>query len=185
MGYGSDIRTRSFTYAEFRAVSGLSKKEADGWVQAGVIQAGAASGHRREYRFESIFEGIVARQLADFSSRELLPRTMAALRDFLMRERVTPARISPDLNKPRLLVKIHARKSKELMAGGGVRGVVSYVEWYKYEAISPWLGPSVYVLVDLTAVVAEAGSAIADLPSGSVFLSIDTPVRGYRGGKVE
>jgi len=166
MEQSSDIRTRSYTYAEFRAATGLSKKEADGWVQAGVIQAGAAGGHRREYRFESIFEGMVAKQLADFSSRELLPRTMAALRAFLVRERVTPARISPDLSKPRLLLKIHARRSKELMPGGGVRGVVSSVEWYQYEAISPRLGPSVYVLVDLTAVVVAAATAIAHLPPG-------------------
>ena len=48
--------TKSFTYAEFRTATGLTKKEADGWVQAGVIQAGPADGHRREYRFESTFE---------------------------------------------------------------------------------------------------------------------------------
>ena len=82
--------TKSFTYAEFRTATGLTKKEADGWVQAGVIQAGPADGHRREYRFGSIFEGIIAKQLADFSSRELLPQTMAALRAFLLNQKGIP-----------------------------------------------------------------------------------------------
>src|SRR6266436_4218842 len=107
----------NFTYAEFRAATGLTKKAADG--------------HRREYRFGSIFEGIIAKQLADFSSRELLPKTMAELRAFLAREKVSPAKLAIDPEGAHQLVKIYTRKSQELMPGGGVRGVVSYLDWYE------------------------------------------------------
>src|ERR1700752_4451454 len=89
-----NIAHRRFSYGQFRTAAGLSKKEADNWVKAGVIAAGPANGHRREYHFESIFEGIIAKQLADFSSRELLPKTMAALRTSLKREGIEPTKIS-------------------------------------------------------------------------------------------
>src|SRR6266481_4035640 len=136
----------NFTYAEFRAATGLTKKEADGWVQAGVIQAGPANGHRREYRFDSIFEGLIAKQLADFSSRELLPKTMAELRAFLARERVSLAKLAIDPEGAHQLVKIYTRKSQELMPGGGVRGVVGYVDWY--QPASNKIAKAVYVVVD-------------------------------------
>jgi hypothetical protein len=152
---------RSFSYAEFRAATELSKKEADGWVQAGVIQAGPAAGHRREYWFESIFEGIIAKQLADFSSRELLPRTMAELRAFLVRENMSMAKLLSDPSRPHRLLKIYTRKSRELMPGGGVRGVVTYIDWY--EPRSPKVAKSVYLVVDLTLVALETQSAIAHL----------------------
>jgi hypothetical protein len=155
--------TDSFTYAEFRAATGLTKKEADGWVQAGVIQAGPADGHRREYRFESIFEGIIAKQVADFSSRELLPKTMAELRAFFGREKVSPARLAVNPEGAHQLVKIYTRKSKELMPGGGVRGVVGYIDWY--EPASKKITKAVYVVVDLTLIMLEALSAISHLPA--------------------
>jgi hypothetical protein len=155
--------TDTFTYAEFRAATGLTKKEADGWVRAGVIQADPANGHRREYRFESIFEGLIAKQLADFSSRELLPKTMAELRAFLAREKVSPAKLAVDPEGPHQLVKIYTRKSQELMPGGGVRGVVSYIDWYEPASIK--IAKAVYVVVDLTLVMLEARTAISHLPS--------------------
>jgi hypothetical protein len=158
----ANMRGRTFSYAEFRAATGLSKKEADGWVQAGVIQAEPANGHRRRYRFESIFEGIIAKQLADFSSRELLPKTMAALREFLRREGITIANIRLDLSEPRLLLQIYTRVSKEVEAGGGVRGVVSYVR--RYEPLPHEIGRAVFLIVDLTLVALEAQRAIGDLP---------------------
>jgi transposase len=154
--------SQSFTYAEFRRATGLTKKEADRWVQAGVIQAGPAAGHRREYRYESIFEGLIAKQLADFSSRELLPKTMVALRAFLMNQRVSLTRVLDDSDAHRL-VKIYTRRSKELMPGGGVRGVVSYIDWY--DPTSAMIGKAVYVVVDLRLVILEALTAVAHLPS--------------------
>ena len=155
------LNTKSFTYAEFRTATGLTKKEADGWVQAGVIQAGPADGHRREYRFESIFEGIIAKQLADFSSRELLPKTMAALRAFLMNQKVSLTKVPTGSDKHRLL-KIHTQRSKELMPGGGVRGVISYIDWY--DPTSEKIAKAVYVVVDLRLAVLEALTALAHLP---------------------
>jgi hypothetical protein len=159
MGHRSDIGGRSFTYAQFREATRLTKREADGWVQSGVIQAGPADGHRREYRFESIFEGIIAKQLADFSSRELLPKTMAALRAFFARKRVSPAKLSANPEGSHQLVKIYTRKSLELLSGGGVRGVISYVEWY--EPASKEIAKAIYVVVDLTLIMLEAVTAIA------------------------
>jgi len=32
-------RAQTFSYAQFREVAGLSKKEADGWTKSGVIRA--------------------------------------------------------------------------------------------------------------------------------------------------
>jgi hypothetical protein len=155
------LNTQTYTYAEFRQATGLTKKEADGWVQAGVIQAGPADGHRREYRYASIFEGIIAKQLADFSSRELLPKTMAALRVFLMDHSVSPTKVLDGSDAHRLM-RIYTRRSQELMPGGGVRGVISYIDWY--DPTSARIGKAVYVVVDLRLVVLEALNALAHLP---------------------
>jgi len=157
----TDISKRSYTYAEFRAATELSKKEADRWVQAGVIQAGPADGHRREYFFDSIFEGIIAKQLADFSSRELLPKTMEALRSCLKRDGIRPASIEENPGGPRLRVQVYSRRSQEVMLGGGVRGVISYVK--RYDPASTDIGRSVYVVVDLTLVALETRTAIGHL----------------------
>jgi hypothetical protein len=159
----ANLRGRSFSYAEFREATGLSKKEADNWVQAGVIRAGPANGHRRRYRFESIFDGIIARQLADFSSRELLGNMMDGLHRFLTQENINPAEISLNPAGQRALVQIYTRKSDEVMAGGGVRGVVSYVRRYPPPRANE-IGRSVFVVVDLTLVTLEAYSAIGRLP---------------------
>ena len=162
MAQTTHIRGRSFSYAEFREATGLSKKEADNWVQAGVIRAEPANGHRRRYRFDSIFDGIIARQLADFSSRELLGNMMDGLHRFLAHERMNPAEIPPNPAGPRELVQIYTRKSAEVMAGGGVRGVVSYVR--RYSPRPNEIGPAVFLIVDLTLVALEAQRGIGDLP---------------------
>jgi hypothetical protein len=156
------IRGRSFSYAEFREATGLSKKEADNWVQAGVIRAEPANGHRRRYRFESIFDGIIARQLADFSSRELLGNMMHSLHRFLIQEGINLADILPNPAGQRELVQIYTRKSAEVMAGGGVRGVVSYVR--RHSPRPNEIGRAVFLVVDLTLIALEAQSAIGDLP---------------------
>ena len=160
----SDISGRSFSYAEFRRATALSKKEADHWVQTGVIQAGAADGHRRQYRFESIFEGIIAKQLADFSSRELLPQTMAALRKFFKDERINVAKLPVSPRGPRQLVQIYTQRSAEIMPGGGVRGVISYVR--RYEPGSGESGKAVFLTVDLGQAALTAMEAIRSLPPG-------------------
>jgi hypothetical protein len=152
----------SFTYAEFRIATGLTKKEADRWVMAGVIQAGPADGHRREYRFESVFEGLIAKQLADFSSRELLPKTMDELRAFFAREKLSPLKLAVNPEGPHQLVRIYTRKSHELKPGGGVRGVISYIDWY--DPASTKIAKAVYMVVDLTLIKLEALHATQHLP---------------------
>ena len=151
----------TYSYAEFRAATGLTKREADTWVQAGVIQAGPANGHRREYSFESIFEGIIAKQLADFSSRELLPQAMAGLRAFLAAHEISPARLAVSPEGPHRLIKIYNRRSEEIMPGKGVRGVLAYIDWYKPE--SKGISKAVYVVVDLTLIMIEAVYAVRHL----------------------
>ena len=148
-----------FSYEQFREVTGLSKKEADSWTQRGIITADlSASGRRRFYRFESMVEGIVAKQLADFSSRELLANMMASLRQFLKDQRIDLSKISPNPAGPRFLVKIHTQRSKELMPGGGVRGVITYVS--RYDPSSQRIEKGVFLIVDLTAIAIHAVSAI-------------------------
>jgi len=160
----SDVSQWTFSYAEFRAATELSKKEADRWVQAGVIQAGPAEGRRRQYRFESIFEGIVAKQLADFSSRELLPQTMAALRQCCRDEKLVPAKIEPNPAGPHRYVQVYTRRSEEIMPGGGIRGVVSYVK--PYDPSARVIGKAVFVVVDLTLVAVQAWNAVRSLLPG-------------------
>src|ERR1700730_4065303 len=160
----SDIAPWPFSYAQFRAATELSNKEADGWVQAGVIQAGPAQGHRRSYSFESIFEGIIAKQLADFSSRELLPQTMAALRQCLQDAKIAVAKIEPNTSGPRQRLQVYTRRSQEIMPGGGIRGVVSYVKLYDPSATA--IGKAVFVVVDLTLVALLTWNAIRNLLPG-------------------
>jgi hypothetical protein len=160
----SNISRWTFSYAQFRAATELSKKEADRWVQTGVIQAGPAEGRGRAYSFESIFEGLIAKQLADFSSRELLPQTMSALRKCLQEEKITMAKIEPNTSGPRLCVQIYTRRSQEIMPGGGVRGVVSYVKLYGPSATA--IGKAVFVVVDLTLVALLTWNAIRGLLPG-------------------
>jgi hypothetical protein len=157
MVLGNDI----YSYAEFRKATGLTKREADTWVQAGIIQAGPANGHRREYRFESVFEGIIAKQLADFSSRELLPQTMMELRNFLEAQGIFPARLAVSPEGPHRLIKVYNRRSREIMPGKGVRGVLVYIDWYDPE--SKKIGKAVYVVVDLTLIMIETMDAVRHL----------------------
>ncbi len=85
----TDIRGRVLSYREFREVTGLSKKEADSWVKNRLIRAELASnGRRRIYRLDSVVEGLIAKQLADFSSRTLLPIMMTAFRQYLVDNKI-------------------------------------------------------------------------------------------------
>jgi hypothetical protein len=93
---------------------------------------------------------------------------MTTLRRFMERERIYPNEIGPDVAGPHQLVAIRTRKSHELTAGSGVRGVVSHVtryeHAYQYDPESPGLGNSVFLVLDLTAAVAETVFAIGKLP---------------------
>lgn len=125
MSWSESAGGMTFTYRQFCELTGLSKKEADTWVRNGLIKTGRhPNGRWRVYRMESVFEGVIAKRLADFSSRELLADMMNALRDYLDTCRITPA----DLHqRPFELLMITTRKTKKLKAGGGVRGVESHV----------------------------------------------------------
>jgi hypothetical protein len=147
-----------FSYKEFREVTELTKKEADSWVQNGLITAELASnGRRRLYTWQSLMEGSIAKQLADFSSRELLPSMMEEFRRFLRREKLNLAKIEPDYSEPHQLVKVYTRDSPETIAGGGVRGVMAYVDWFDLN--SKTISKSVYLIVDLTLIAVEVLSA--------------------------
>jgi hypothetical protein len=88
---------------------------------------------------------------------------MDGLHRFLTQENINPAEISPNPAGERELVQIYTRKSAEVRAGGGVRGVVSYVRRYAPPRANE-IGRAVFVVVDLTLVALEAYSAIGDLP---------------------
>jgi len=151
-----------FTYSEFRKATGLSKKEADSWVRDGIVVAErAANGRRRLYTLESLMEGNIARKLADFSSRELLSKMMDAFREYVARERISLAKVSPDLNEKRQLVKLYTLKSEELSPGGGVRGVIACVG--RYEPRPHWIEQSVFLVVDLNLVAATVLTEISQL----------------------
>jgi hypothetical protein len=134
-------------------------------VQRGLITAELApNGRRRLYRFESWMEGAIAKGLADFASRELLENMMKSLRDFLANERIRFHEISFNPAGTRLLVQISTQISKELMPGGGVRGVVTYVK--RYDPSSEWIGKPVFVVVDLTIVALVVRQGIGELSQG-------------------
>ena len=154
MTVNTEIRLRAYSYAEFRAVTGLTKKEADWWVKTGVIRAEMMPNGKRRYWFDSIVEGMIARQLADFSSRTLLPNMMAALRDFLASEKVDLKTVEPNPAAAKLLIQLYTRDSQEVMAGGGVRGVITYVK--RFDPKSRAIGKTVFLIVDLGGVMLEA-----------------------------
>jgi hypothetical protein len=154
-------RSRTFSYAQFRELAGLTKKEADGWTKSGVIRAELMPNGKRRYRFDSIVEGIIAKQLADFSSRTLLPNMMEELRKFLKSEKIDLVRLDPNPAAGKLLVQLYTRHSKEVLAGGGVRGVITYVS--RFDPNSKWIGKTVFLIVDLTGVVLAAKTGIARL----------------------
>jgi hypothetical protein len=149
-----------YSYKQFRQVTGLSKKEADSWVQKGIVTANRfADGRRNTYTLDSMVEGEVAKQLADFASRELLVQMMKQLRNCLAYEKVSYDGISVDLKQPHFLVRIHTQKSKEILPGGGVRGIVAVVR--RYEPSSEGIQKSVFVVVDLTLTMLLVRAAIA------------------------
>jgi hypothetical protein len=153
------LRERRFSYLQFRQVTGLSKKEADTWVQEGIIIASLnADGHRRLYTQRSLMEGSIAKELADFSSRELLRPMMEQFRRFIQRERIDLARVDPDYMRDHLLVKVYTRKSQEVVPGRGVRGVVAYVD--RFDPNAKMIGKSVYLIVDLTLIAVEVNDGI-------------------------
>jgi hypothetical protein len=160
---GTHIRNLIFTYAEFRELTELSKKEADNWVKDGVIRAEMMPNQKRRYRFDSVVEGIIARQLADFSSRMLLPNMMDGLRRFLRSKKIDLLKFHYDPNVPRVLVRLYTRYSGELTAGGGVRGVVTVVG--EFDPESKAVGKSVFLVVDISGVFLEALSRVASLVS--------------------
>ena len=159
----TDVRKLVLSYREFREATGLSKKEADSWVKNGLIRAELASnGRRRLYRPDSVIEGLIAKQLADFSSRTLLPTMMAAFRQYLEDNKIDLMKLEPDRNAQKILIQLYTRKSKEIMPGGGLRGVVAYVG--RFGPASKFTGKSVYLIIDLIGVAIEAWSNISRLP---------------------
>ena len=59
-------RKRIFSYAQFRKVTDLSKKEADSWVSRGIVLAElSGDGRRRIYGYSSLMEGNIAKQVAE------------------------------------------------------------------------------------------------------------------------
>ncbi len=159
----ADVRKLVLSYREFKEVTGLSKKEADSWVKNGLIRAELASnGRRRLYRLDSVIEGLIAKQLADFSSRTLLPTMMAAFRKYLADNKIDLMKLVPDPGAPKILIQLYTRISKEIMPGGGLRGVVAYVG--RFEPRSQFIGKNVYLIVDLIGVVIEAWAKIRSLP---------------------
>ena len=153
---------RTFSYKELRAVAGLSKKEADKWVQSGVIRSELPRGHRRRvYSFESLVDGSIAKQLADFSSRELLPRMMDKLRAHLKHEKIDMRDFDPAAICPHRLIQIYTRVSRETVPGGGIRGVVVYVK--DLDLDRSVIGKSIYLIIDLRLVATEVHSEIMDL----------------------
>jgi hypothetical protein len=162
-GPNTSDRAQTFSYAQFREVAGLSKKEADGWTKSGVIRAELTPNGKRRYRFDSIVEGLIARQLADFSSRLLLPKMMEGLRGFLKSEKIDLIKLDPNPAAGKLLIQLYTRLSKEVMAGGGVRGVITYVS--RFDPYSTWIGKTVFLILDLSGVVLAAHDGIARLKS--------------------
>jgi hypothetical protein len=151
----TDIRKSVLSYREFREATGLSKKEADSWVKNGLIRADLTSnGRRRLYRLDSVIQGLIAKQLADFSSRKLLPTMMAAFREHLKEQKIDLMKLEPNPRAPKILIMLYTRISKEIMPGGGLRGVVAYVD--RFDPTSKFIGKSVYLVVDLIGVVIEA-----------------------------
>jgi hypothetical protein len=160
----TDLRGKVLSYSEFREATGLSKKEADGWVKKGLIRAEMASnGRRRLYRLDSVVEGVIARQLADFSSRTLLPILMTALRKYLVDNKIDLMKLEPNPSAPKILIQLYTRRSKAIEPGLGQRGVIAYVS--TFDPKSKFIGKNVYLIVDLIGVFIEAWSNTWRLPA--------------------
>ncbi|MDO8585789.1 MAG: hypothetical protein Q7T82_02005 [Armatimonadota bacterium] len=136
----------------------MSKKEADNWVSRGTIRAElSGDGRRRIYDFDSLMEGNIAKQVADFASRELLQHMMEGFQKFVDREKLNLDEIPPI--GERRLVKLYTRKSKERVPGGGVRGVVPYVSWFDPSQMNT-VHKGVFLVVDLTEMALEVKTAL-------------------------
>jgi hypothetical protein len=157
----SGSRKRTFSYAQFRQITDLSKKEADGWVSRGIIRADlSGDGRRRIYDYNSLMEGNIAKQVADFASRQLLQRMMEGFHKFVDTEKLNLEEIGPI--GERRLVKLYTRKSKESLPGGGVRGVIPYVLWFDPSDITR-VQKGVFLVVDLTEMALEVMQALQHL----------------------
>jgi hypothetical protein len=155
------VRTLIFTYAEFRHLTELTKKEADNWVKNGVIRSEMMPNQRRRYRFDSVVEGIIAKQLADFSSRTLLQKMMETMRKFLKSKNIDLMKVEPHPRASNLLITLYTRNSDEIVAGGGVRGVTIFVGEFQPE--SKAIGKTVFLVVNLNGVVLETLTRILQL----------------------
>jgi DNA-binding transcriptional MerR regulator len=123
-----------FSYGEIRAAAGLSKKEADAWAARGVIRSRMdANGHRRIYNLQSLTDALLAKRLADFSSRELLDPMLDAIRAFLDRHGADVTDDFSPLPARKKLLQVHANHSREILPGGGVRGIIPVVAWFNPE----------------------------------------------------
>jgi len=83
---------------------------------------------------------------------------MEQFRQFLRRAKVNLSKIEPDYSEPHQLVKVYTRDSPEIVAGGGVRGVIAYVDWFDPNAKT--ISKSVYLIVDLTLIAVEVQGAV-------------------------
>jgi len=162
MKAASSLIPQTYSYKELRIVADLSKKEADKWVQSGVIRSELPPGHRRRvYNFESLVDGSIAKQLADFSSRELLPKMMEKFREYLKQQKINMRDFGPAPIYPRELVQIYTRVSRETIPGGGIRGVVVYVKRLDFEKFV--IGKSLFITVDLNMVATEVHREVMHL----------------------
>ncbi len=152
------VNERTYSYKQLRTVAELSKKEADNWVRSGVIKSELPFGRRRRvYTFESLMEGWIAKQLADFSSRELLPKMMKGFRSCLKDHKIDINEVAPDPSIPRLMIQIYTRISHELMPGGGIRGVIVYAKRFEPR---PEISKGIYLIVDLNQIAIDVYYAI-------------------------
>jgi hypothetical protein len=106
-----------------------------------------------------VFDGLIVKQLADFSSRELLGLMMKEFHRFLEKEGIEVLKIDP--MDSHLRIQLYTRRSQELMPGGGVRGVVPYV--HRYDPLSNRTGKAVYLVADLTTTFIQTLNAVVAL----------------------
>lgn len=98
-------------------------------------------------------EGPIAKQLADLSSRKLLPTMMAAFREHLEEQKIDLMKLEPNPRAPKILIMLYTRISKEIIP------MVASEESSRMLVVSirpNSLGRNVYLVVDLIGVVIEA-----------------------------
>jgi DNA-binding transcriptional MerR regulator len=163
------MRTRriehlTFSYERFRQAAGLSKKEADSWTSRGLIRSERET-RRRIYSADSVLDGIVAKRLADFSSRKLLELMMESLHEYLAKRHIKTHKISMDPSKPHIMVRIDTQRSDEMVPGYGVRGVITSAS--EFDPSSSEIGAGVFLVVDLTMCLLAAAHGIAEARRGA------------------